>query len=196
MSWWTPERQNYAVNYLVSAAGLSPIGAAGLVSRWMNVEAAGGPASINPYSGAFGIAQWLGSRLAPIRGNTSFDAQLAYAARELNSSESRAASHLRAATTADQAAIGASMFERAEGYDLFSGRDNFTNRTAAGIPNVLASVGINATPTVADNANGADAGNLNSNGIFSDSTTPDATGSIPAVLLIGGGLLALYFILQ
>lgn len=136
--WWTPDRQAYAVNYLIGNGGLSPVGAAGLVSRWVNVESSGGPASVNPYSGAFGIGQWLGARLAPIRGNTDFDSQLSYAIEELNGSEYRAGQILRSATTADQAAVGASTYERAEGYNSGTGRDNFTNRTAAGVADVLA----------------------------------------------------------
>lgn len=136
--WWTSDRIAHALNYLVSAGGLTPVGAAGLVARWAYVEAGAGPTAINPYSGAFGIAQWLGVRLPPIRGNTSFDAQLAYAVRELNSTEARAGSILRSAMTADQAAVGASTFERAEGYNPTTGRDNFTNRTASYVNSVLA----------------------------------------------------------
>lgn len=136
MSWWTTERQAYAVNYLV-ANGLSPWGAAALVARWAYVEASGGPASINPSSGAFGIAQWLGSRRPAIYGNTNFNDQLAYAVSELNSSESHAAAVLRAAQDAYTGAVGASMFERAEGYNAATGVDNFTSRTASRAPSVL-----------------------------------------------------------
>jgi tail lysozyme len=139
--WWTSDRQAFAVNYLMHAGGLSPIGAAGLVSRWANIESSGGPASVNPSSGAFGIAQWLGARLSPIRGNTSFEAQLAYVVRELNGAESRAGAILRSATNADQAAVGASTYERAEGYNSATGRDNYTSRTASGVASVLANVG-------------------------------------------------------
>ncbi|MEK6281585.1 MAG: phage tail tip lysozyme [Acidobacteriota bacterium] len=139
MGWWTASRKNYALNYLLSA-GLSPYGAAGLVSRWANVESTGsGPSSVNPYSGAFGIAQWLGSRLPPIRGNTNFDAQLTYVIQELNGPESRAANVLRNANTAYEGARGASIYERAEGYNPSTGVDNFTARTASGIPAILGS---------------------------------------------------------
>lgn len=134
MSWWSDERKRYATQYLMRGASLSPLGAAGLVSRWANVEASGGPASVNPYSGAFGIAQWLGSRLPAIRGNTNFDAQLAYAVRELNGSEARAGNVLRSAQTVTDAARGASMYERAEGYNPATGTDNWTAKTASGIP--------------------------------------------------------------
>ena len=94
-NWWTPERQKYAVEYLIKHAGLSKWGAAGLVARWAAIEAKGGPSSVNPNSGAFGIAQWLGRRKPGIAGNTDFEAQLAYAARELNTTEQNAASALR-----------------------------------------------------------------------------------------------------
>lgn len=139
MSWWTADKQAYAVNYLIGN-GLSPWGAAALVSRWANVESSGGPASVNRYSGAFGIAQWLGARKTPIAGNTNFDAQLAYVVAELSGPESRAAALLRGATDAYSGAVGASVYERAEGYNSSSGVDNFTSRTAAGASAVLSTV--------------------------------------------------------
>lgn len=140
MTWWTTDKLAYALNYLIGS-GLSPWGAAALVSRWANVESRGGPSSVNPRSGAFGIAQWLGSRLPPIRGNTNFDAQLAYVVQELNGSESRAGNVLRTAQTAYEGAVGASMYERAEGYNAGTGTDNFTQRTALGVASILALLG-------------------------------------------------------
>lgn len=138
MGWWTAERQAFAVDYLIDNAGLSPYGAAGLVSRWANVESTGaGPASVNPSSGAFGVAQWLGARKAAIYPNKDFVSQLEYAVSELSGSESRAGSVLRQAQSADAAAVGASMYERAEGYNAQTGRDNFTARTAAGVAQTL-----------------------------------------------------------
>jgi hypothetical protein len=136
MSWWTSDKQAYAVNYL-TGRGLSPWGAAALVSRWTNVESAGGPSSVNRYSGAFGIAQWLGARKIPIAGNTNFDAQLGYVVAELNGSESRAGALLRSAVDAYSGAVGASAYERAEGYNSSTGIDNFTSRTASGVAAVL-----------------------------------------------------------
>lgn len=139
MPWWTPDRIAYAVNYLISNGGLSPYGAAGLVARWAFVESvASGPAAVNPYSGAFGIAQWLGARKAGINGNTNFDSQLDYAIQELNGNEGRAGNILRGAGDAYTAAVGASSYERAEGYSAATGVDNFTNRTASNTPGVLA----------------------------------------------------------
>lgn len=130
--WWTPERQQHAIQALV-AGGVSPLGAAGLVSRWMNVESAVGPGSINPTSGAFGIGQWLGARKPGISGDTDFDHQLAYVLRELHSSEGSALGSLNSASTPWDAARGASMYERAHGYNSALGTDDFTGRTAAGI---------------------------------------------------------------
>lgn len=127
--WWTPERQKYAVDTLQKQAGLSEIGAAGLVARWAGIESPGGPASKNPDSGAFGIAQWLGDRQKGILGNTNFDDQLAYVVKELNTTEKAAAEVLRNAKTAGEAARGASMYERAEGYNSQTGVDYFTSKT-------------------------------------------------------------------
>ena len=141
MSWWTNERKTYAARALMSGAGLSAMGAAGLVARWAYVEASGGPSSVNPRSGAFGIAQWLGSRLPPIRGNTDFDAQLRYASSELNGSEARAGNALRNAQSPAEAARGASMYERAEGYNPSTGTDNFTALTAGQVPGIVALLG-------------------------------------------------------
>jgi hypothetical protein len=125
--WWTPDRVSYAVDHLKKNAGLSDAGALGLVSRWAGVEANGGPGSVNPSSGAVGIGQWLGTRKRGVPAD--FDGQLSHAARELNTTERAAAKRLRAAQTPQDAAIGASMFERAEGYDPKTGRDNFVGST-------------------------------------------------------------------
>ena len=127
--WWTPERTGQAVNFLKSNAGLSDIGAKGLVARWAGVEAGGGPGSVNPSSGAVGIAQWLGNRKSGTPND--FLGQLRKAANELNSSERAAGNRLRKARTAQDAAIGASMYERAEGYNPSTGIDNFTAKTLA-----------------------------------------------------------------
>ena len=176
MSWWTTERKRYAGQYLIHGAALTAIGSAGLVSRWANVEASGGPASVNPYSGAFGIAQWLGSRLPPIKGNTNFDAQLAYAVRELNGSETRAGNVLRNARTVTEAARGASMYERAEGYNAATGTDNWTAKTASGIPSIAALLSATAVPeNVAQNQ---------SNGSYQDSAI-EVPGNTNTKLLTG-----------
>lgn len=130
--WWTADRQKHAFDRLTQEAGLSEQGALGLVSRWKNVEASGGPGSTNEI-GAFGIAQWLGSRKTGIAGNTDFDAQLSHAIKELGTTETKAAAILRNAKTPAEGAIGASTFERAEGFNPSTGRDNFTAKTLAGM---------------------------------------------------------------
>jgi hypothetical protein len=128
-SWWTEDRIQHAAQRLMAEAGLSPSGASGLVARWSSVEAPGGPGSVNPTSGAFGIGQWLGDRKTGIDGNTDFDAQIAHAVAELNGKERTAAAALRSASSSADGARGASMYERAEGYNESTGKDNFTDKT-------------------------------------------------------------------
>lgn len=128
-SWWTPERRQTAIDYLKKNAGLSDIGAQGLVARWAGVEAAQGPSAVNPSSGAIGIAQWLGSRKAGTPAD--FEGQLAKAAKELNTTEGRAAGMLRGAKTPLEAAVGAAAFERAEGYNPSTGADAHVGKTLA-----------------------------------------------------------------
>jgi hypothetical protein len=128
--WWTPERMKYAADRLIKEGGLSEAGAAaGLVARWAAVESPGGPGSVNPLSGAVGIAQGLGDRKAGYMG--SFADQVTNAVRELNGPEARAAKMLRNALTPEQGALGGSMFERAEGYNSVTGADAFTGATPA-----------------------------------------------------------------
>lgn len=137
--WWTPERQSQAYQTLV-AGGLSDAGARGLVSRWMNVEAGGGPGTVNSV-GATGMAQWLGPRRARLmafakaRGKNwnDFDTQLQFSLSELNGPESAAGRALRGAKTDAQGAAGASMYERAEGFNSWNGMDNFTGKTYRGM---------------------------------------------------------------
>lgn len=119
----------------------------------MNVEAPNGPASRGGYlNRAWGIAQWLGSRLPPIDGNPNFDDQLAYVVSELRSgsdgSGGVAWQLLSTAQDADTGATGASAYERAAGSKQLFPRDNFTTRTADGIASVLATVGAYPSTTV------------------------------------------------
>ena len=125
--WWTPERMQHATERLQNEAGLSKAGASGLVARWAGVEAAGGPDSVNSKSGAVGIGQWLGDRKSGV--GKSFDDQISHAVSELNGSEKAAGDALRSAKTPEDGARGASMYERAEGYNAKTGTDNFTART-------------------------------------------------------------------
>lgn len=127
--WWNSEHVTHAVDRLMKEAGLSREGAEGLVARWAGVEAAGGPTSRNPASGALGIGQWLGDRQRGF--GPDFDSQISHAIDELNHSEKRAGNVLRQAKTAAEAARGASMFERAEGYNPRTGYDNFSGKSLA-----------------------------------------------------------------
>jgi hypothetical protein len=129
--WWTPERKSYAMNYLMKNAGLPETGARALVARWADVEATGGPSEVNSI-GATGIAQWLGGRKnGVVRGD--FEGQLAHAVRELKSTEGRAYRALLGAKDDRSAAIGAAMFERAEGYNARTGEDLFVDKTVRGM---------------------------------------------------------------
>lgn len=127
--WWTQERMKYAADYLVKNAGLSEMGAAGLVARWSAIEAPGGPDSVNPKSGARGIAQWLGPRQRGM--GTTFEEQLAHAAYELNNDPTwkKSGDLLRAAQTKIEGAVGASSYERAEHYNMQSMWDDYTDKT-------------------------------------------------------------------
>lgn len=138
--WWTKERQQLAYETL-RRGGVSDMGAKGLISRWMNVEASGGPTSVN-HIGALGIAQWLGRRrtklrqFAAARGKpwSDYETQLAFVLQEINGGdEPRAGRALRSASTIAEGATAASLYERAEGFNKNTGRDFFTNRTAGGM---------------------------------------------------------------
>lgn len=139
--WWTKDRQQHAYDVLTKG-GLSPSGAKGLISRWMNVEASGGPSSVN-HIGAVGIAQWLADRrsglmqFAKQQGTDwrDYDTQLKYVLHEVNSGRAGGGSEaaLRGAGNDRAGAIAASRYERAEGYSSRTGIDNFTGRTLGGM---------------------------------------------------------------
>jgi TP901 family phage tail tape measure protein len=126
---WSPSIMKHVTERLENEAGLSPMGAAGLVARWAAIEAPGGPTSVNPRSGASGINQALGDRLPPGYETWSLDKQLDYIIKnDLNApAQRRAYEVLRNAKTASQAAAGASMYERAEGFNGVT--DNYTGST-------------------------------------------------------------------
>lgn len=139
--WWTPDRQKQAYEHL-TAGGMPSESAIALVSRWANVESIKeGPASVNGI-GAEGIAQWLGGRQIH---NPDFHAQLDHVLEEYRtgSGDGRgvsASQALKNAKTAADAAVAASAYERAEGYNPSTGVDNFTNRTLAGMDAVRRNV--------------------------------------------------------
>jgi hypothetical protein len=126
---WTLSIMKHVTERLENEAGLSPMGAAGLVARWAAIEAPGGPTAVNPRSGASGINQALGSRLPSGYETWSLDKQLDYIINtDLQSPDQRRAlGVLRHATTPARAAIGPSMYERAEGFN--GETDNYTNYT-------------------------------------------------------------------
>jgi hypothetical protein len=128
IGWWSPQRRQQAIDYLKEHAGLSEMGAKGMVARWAGVEATQGPGEVNRSSGAAGIAQWLGSRKQGFKLG-DFQSQLKHAADELNGPESKAGNVLKNAKTAYEAARGAAMFERAEGYNPRTGTDNWVGKT-------------------------------------------------------------------
>jgi hypothetical protein len=135
--WWTKERQQHAYDRLRKESGFNDLGAKAAVSRWMNVEAGGGPSSANNVGGGhFGIGQWSRSRGRSIWGNPDFDAQLSLAIKEFNGSEKKAGDVLRNARHPDEAATGMSMYERAEGYKAETGRDFFTGKTLGGMSGI------------------------------------------------------------
>lgn len=126
--WWTPDRKQHAVDYLMKNANLPEISARAMVARWAGVESTQRGASEINYKGAIGIAQWLGNRKRGVVVG-DFDSQLAHVVRELRGPENRSYRTLMGARDATAAAIGASMYERAEGYNPRTGEDNFTGKT-------------------------------------------------------------------
>lgn len=96
--------------------GLTFAQSAGVVGRMAN-ESGGGtrlnPAAVNPTSGAFGIAQWLGGREAPLGGSTDLMRQLDLVWQEFQTTERKAFEKIIKTTTAEDAAIAMESFERA-----------------------------------------------------------------------------------
>jgi hypothetical protein len=134
--WWTPERQKHAYDRL-RAGGLSDMGAKGLISRWVYVEAPGGPTAENAIGGGhYGIGQWSHSRGNSIWGSSDFDAQLDLAIKETKSNEALAGKLLQDAQTKEEGARAATAFERAEHYNAATHIDDHTNKTLAGIDRV------------------------------------------------------------
>jgi hypothetical protein len=135
--WWTADRQAHAYQVLTEQAGLSDAGARGLISRWVNVESPNGPGSSNDIGGGhFGLPQWSHDRAGSLWGNTDYDAQLQGVVTELKGPESVAGNLLRNAKTDAQGAVGASAYERAEGYDPSLHSDNFTGKTLLGMSSI------------------------------------------------------------
>lgn len=98
-----------ALNYFVGK-GLSREQAAGIVGNLMT-ESELNTRALNPYSGAYGIAQWLGSRKTALFNkygkNPTLDQQLDFIWHELNSSHSRGLRMLKGSSNVNDAAANA-----------------------------------------------------------------------------------------
>lgn len=113
--------QQYALNFFQSK-GLPEHMAKGIVGNLLQ-ESNGNPNAVNPKSGAYGIAQWLGSRkdkLFKQYGNTpSIDNQLEYVWQELNTTEKNAFQKLADTTNiSDATRAFAHHFERAGKHEM------------------------------------------------------------------------------
>ncbi len=131
--WWTPERKEQAKNYFMKENGLPELGARALVTRMADVESIDkGPYAVNPTTGAMGIHQALGERKTGlVLGD--FTGQLKRVSDELKTSEAAAMKQLVSAQNDRDAAIGAAMFERADGWDPAHplNGDNWVDKTVA-----------------------------------------------------------------
>lgn len=100
---------NRAKQYFISK-GMSDVAATGLVANLMR-ESSLNPNAINGSSGAYGLAQWLGSRKRALfnkYGNRpSFDNQLEFIWSELNSSHKNGLRMLQSSKNIDEAAMNA-----------------------------------------------------------------------------------------
>lgn len=112
-----PQQQAY--NFFVSR-GLTPMQSAAIVGNLMWESSGLNPTIVNPTSGAYGIAQWLGDRLTKLKALPNYDklnVQLGYLWNtDLPSQESsfHVLSRLKAATTIEQATFSwEDSFERA-----------------------------------------------------------------------------------
>ena len=110
------DRLSAAVHFFENR-GLTEEQAVGLVGR-MSAESEGlNPYAINPKSGAFGLAQWLGDRLPAaaetLKDPNPFYAQLQLAWKELTGKESVALEMIRHSHSAYEAGLAAEGFERA-----------------------------------------------------------------------------------
>lgn len=98
-----------ALNYFMSK-GLTREQAAGLVGNFMR-ESSMNITSLNPYSGAYGLGQWLGGRkkklISMYGNNPTFQNQLDFTWHELNSSHKNGLRMIKQSKTVDEAAANA-----------------------------------------------------------------------------------------
>lgn len=151
--WWTPDRLNFGVNYLMKNAGLSKVAAQGLISRFAGIEAPGGPGQRGGYMGrASGIGQWLGPRLRAGVPMGDYEGQLAKVVRELKgdpregTNEGRAYRSLLAARTPHEAASAAEDYERATSPRV--SRSSLVNNTVRAMHRFFGGAGGGGTPSV------------------------------------------------
>ena len=132
--WWTPDRQKHAYDYL-KTRGFTDAGATAAVSRMAMVESTrDGPNAANA-SGHLGIFQADRSRAAQFGNSRDFDAQLKAYADQAYGRDGMGAGKILSTTNDDaEAARGAAVFERAEGWN---GRtDNWAGKTLSGMSSV------------------------------------------------------------
>lgn len=174
--WWSQDRKQYAVDYLVGG-GMNELGARALVARWAAVESTkGGPFDVNGI-GASGIAQWLPNRQNGKFRAGDFKSQLDHALEELKGPEARAFRTLQAATTPEQASIGASQFERAE---MWNGTyDGYVGKTLNGMNSVPGKSGTGAAGATANALRKLDSftPNVPSSGVLSGGAGPTSSNS-------------------
>ena len=98
-----------AMQYFIDR-GLADYQAAGLVGNLMR-ESSMSPTARNKWSGAYGLAQWLGDRRTNLFSkygeNPTFDQQLDYIWHELNSTHKNGLKNILASKTAEEAAMNA-----------------------------------------------------------------------------------------
>ena len=111
---WNSESAEKAIRYFMGK-GMARHQAAGLVGNFIR-ESQLNPQAVNKYSGAYGIAQWLGPRkeklFAMYGPNPTFDQELEFAWHELNNTHKSGLQHLLASKDAEEAArMGMGYYE-------------------------------------------------------------------------------------
>ncbi|WP_158810472.1 hypothetical protein [Beijerinckia sp. L45] len=136
--WWTPERQKHAYEYLTSR-GFTDAGARAAVSRMAYVESTkDGPDASNA-SGHSGIFQASRDRAAKYGNSRDFDDQLkAYADQAYGPDGMGAGKILSTAKDDAEAARGAAVMERAEGWN--GQTDSWAWKTRENMDNVRRNV--------------------------------------------------------
>ncbi|MBL8122442.1 M15 family metallopeptidase [Candidatus Saccharibacteria bacterium] len=112
--------QEKAYNYFVQNLDLTPVQASVIVGVIMEEGGQNlSTTAVNPSSGAYGIAQWLGARLSELTKyatenkttRSDLGIQLAFIAKELNSTHSSSLTKLKTLTTSDEASINQAVYD-------------------------------------------------------------------------------------